>query len=268
MLKLSIITVNLNNAIGLEKTVLSVLNQNFLDYEYLVVDGGSTDGSINVIRKHEDRLVYWVSEKDSGIYQAMNKGIRKASGEYCLFLNSGDKLAGSDTLKRVFSVNRDEDIIYGDIVNVENGAVVDRKIYPDKITFKHFYYDTLGHQATFIKRALFDDVGYYSEDYTFASDWEFFLKALFKKEHSYLHINECVCLFDTTGISNHRANYEEMQRERTEIMMKLFPLFFEDYLELDKVRKKLKAVQNNPILFWIKKKVFPIYKTLVLYKYN
>ena len=110
-MKLSIITVNKNNAAGLKQTMESVISQDFDDYEYIVIDGGSSDESTAVIRQYEHKLAYWVSEPDSGIFNAMNKGIGKASGEYCLFLNSGDALT-ENSLINVFSVDLSEDIIY------------------------------------------------------------------------------------------------------------------------------------------------------------
>ena len=86
-MKLSIITVNFNDAEGLERTIKSVISQTFHDYEFIIIDGGSTDGSVDVIKKYEDHIDYWISEKDGGIYQGMNKGLRQASGEYLNFLN-------------------------------------------------------------------------------------------------------------------------------------------------------------------------------------
>ena len=108
--KLSIITVNLNNKAGLQKTIESVFSQTFTDYEYLVIDGGSEDGSKELIKKYENKFVYWVSEKDKGIFNAMNKGILKASGEYLLFLNSGDYFYDSAVLDDVFDKAASTDI--------------------------------------------------------------------------------------------------------------------------------------------------------------
>ncbi len=89
-MKLSIITINKNNAYGLRKTIQSVINQTYSNIEYIIIDGASTDGSIDVIKKFEDKIDWWASEPDTGIYNAMNKGIKIATGDYCQFLNSGD----------------------------------------------------------------------------------------------------------------------------------------------------------------------------------
>src|SRR5512145_3080868 len=90
--RISIITVNLNNSIGLERTISSVVNQNFCDFEYIIIDGARTEGRLNVIKRYNERLKFWISEPDKGIYDAMNKGLLKATGDYLLFLNSGDFL--------------------------------------------------------------------------------------------------------------------------------------------------------------------------------
>lgn len=263
MLKLSIITINLNNTIGLEKTIESVIGQTFLDFEFIVIDGGSTDGSIDIIKQYDNKITYWVSEPDKGIYNAMNKGIRAAKGEYCLFLNSGDYLLDNNTLENVFSNNLNEDIIYGDMIEMKNNVEINRKSYPDTLTFKHFYFDTLSHPGTFIKRQLFNKIGYYNETYVFASDWEFFLIAILKMEYSYIHINQYISYFDRTGISSEEKNYERMMNERAHIMEKLFPFFYQDYVEMEIINKKLTNVMNNLLLFWVKKKLYPLYKFLV-----
>src|SRR5690348_5936351 len=114
MPRLSLITINLNDLQGLRKTLDSIFTQTFTDYEYIIIDGGSTDGSLEEIKKSQDKLVYWTSEKDEGIYNAMNKGIVKAKGEYTLFMNSGDYLYSEDTLNKVFENANNEDLIYGD----------------------------------------------------------------------------------------------------------------------------------------------------------
>ena len=111
---LSIITINLNNREGLRKTIESVVNQTFQDFEFIVIDGASTDGSVEVIQDYP-RINYWISEPDTGIYNAMNKGIAKATGEYCLFLNSGDTLFQINTLTGILQSNPKGDIIFGNV---------------------------------------------------------------------------------------------------------------------------------------------------------
>src|SRR4051812_43907208 len=110
---LSIITINLNDSKGLEKTIASVVNQTFSNYEFIVIDGGSSDGSCDVMEKYKDKIDYWKSEQDGGIYNAMNKGLHQASGSYCLFLNSGDFLQSPHSLKSIEKVFAEHyDLIY------------------------------------------------------------------------------------------------------------------------------------------------------------
>ena len=114
MKPISIITINYNNASGLEKTIRSVVEQTYNEYEYIIIDGASLDKSKEVIQEYQRYIDFWCSEKDSGIYNAMNKGIQKASGEYLLFLNSGDVLHNSAVLAAIHGFLSVQDILYGD----------------------------------------------------------------------------------------------------------------------------------------------------------
>ena len=112
-MKYSIITVNYNNREGLKRTIESVIHQTFRDFEFIVIDGGSTDSSAEVLKAYDEHISYWVSEKDNGIYDAMNKGIRKATGDYLNFMNSGDCFYDDDVLRNVTAYASDADIITG-----------------------------------------------------------------------------------------------------------------------------------------------------------
>ena len=202
MKKLSIITVCYNNKEGLIKTINSVRNQTFNDYEFIVIDGGSTDGSKEVIEQNKEMFSFWRSEPDGGIYQGMNKGIDHATGEYCLFLNSGDWLANSKVLKKVFDKNYDEDILYGDVIRVRGR----RKMiihYSKELTFADFYRTSaaINHQSAFIKRTLFAQYGKYREDTYLNADWHFFFKTIVQNNVSTKHLNVVTSVCDATGSS-------------------------------------------------------------------
>ena len=153
--KLSVITINLNNREGLEKTMESVISQTFFRrINYVVIDGGSTDGSVDVIRKYEKKLSYWVSEPDDGIYNAMNKGLDQCNTDYVMFLNSGDNLAASNVIERAVSEFDGTDIIYGDMF-INNKLL---KLYPDVVTQKYLIKDSLPHPASFIRRKVLASV--------------------------------------------------------------------------------------------------------------
>ena len=131
-MKYSIITINYNNKEGLERTIQSVLGQISKDYEYIIIDGGSTDGSVDVIRQYADHISYWISEPDKGRYNAMNKGIRQATGDYLNFMNSGDTFHSSSVLEDIAKMNFDEDIITGGFYDSEKK--IKHIIKPQEVT--------------------------------------------------------------------------------------------------------------------------------------
>jgi glycosyltransferase involved in cell wall biosynthesis len=222
MKKLSVITINYNNAEGLKKTVESVLRQTYADFEYIVIDGGSTDGSRAVIEEFSHKITHWVSEKDSGIYNAMNKGITASRGEYLLFLNSGDCLFNEAVLTRVSEQFGEAAIIYGDIITQDKNKTQTYKTSPAHLNARHFMISTLWHPGSFIQRKLFEKYGNYYENYRIASDYEFFVKAIVKYRVSTKHVHLPIAVFDLNGISNNPAYFELMLRERKKIQGALF----------------------------------------------
>ena len=239
-MKLSIITINLNNAAGLQKTIESVVSQTFADYEYIVIDGGSTDGSVDVIKRYADKITYWVSEPDRGIYHAMNKGITLAKGEYCQFLNSGDWIVQPDGLQYVFDKNPIEDIVYCDVQYYGKPY-----FFADQLTLRFFFEESISHQASFIKRALFSIYGLYNEKYKIISDWEFFLKAIFKEQCSYRHIQFVLIDYDLNGISSSYLYEKLNEKEREEGIKEHFPMMFDFYQRLVFLRNSLAKINNT-----------------------
>jgi glycosyltransferase involved in cell wall biosynthesis len=245
-LKLSLITVNLNNAVGLEKTIESVCTQKYKGFEHIIIDGGSTDNSVNIIHKYSDNISSWISEPDKGIYNAMNKGISRAKGKYCFFLNSGDCLHNDDVLKDVFDLVPDEDLVYGSIVySSENREFVSELPDPENLSFRHFIKSTLPHPATFIKHSLFDKLGYFNECNIICSDYEFFLIAIFKYGATLKRIPKIITVFDMNGISSKVENAPTVKKERNEILLKHFPGFLPDYIYLEELEYK---TQHS---FWV-----------------
>ncbi len=218
----SIITINLNNASGLEKTITSVLNQQFTDREFIIIDGASTDGSIQVLKKYESQLTYWVSEKDSGIYNAMNKGIDKSYGNYILFLNSGDCLYDNNVLQKIYNLRPSEQLVYGDMIIAENDGKTRKGIMPDSLNEIHLYKDTLWHPVTFIQSGVFKEFGNYNEEYRLAGDYEFFLRLILKYRCTYRHIPLVVSVFDNSGMSSNPQNRKLLMDERLKAQKKYF----------------------------------------------
>lgn len=170
--KFSIITINYNNKEGLRKTIESVVGQSFRGFEYIIIDGGSTDGSIEVIKEYAGKVDYWVSEPDKGIYHAMNKGVLQAHGEYLNFMNSGDEFYNNGVLQEV-APSLDSDIVVGKIVH---GTEV-WGFHKEDITLMDLIRGTVLHQASFFRKELFDE-NRYDESYKIVSDWKFYIQTL------------------------------------------------------------------------------------------
>lgn len=249
-MKISVITINYNNAEGLKKTIDSVLAQDSTDFEYVVIDGNSSDGSQEVLSKYKDKVAYALSEPDTGIYNAMNKGIRAAKGDYLLFLNSGDTFLENATLTKVGQkIDGNDDIYYGNQMFLNNrSGKMEEWIFPDKLTFGFFIDNSLPHQASFIRRSLFDSIFMYNETLKIASDWEFFMVAVCIKKVRYKHIGMVVSEYDFTGISSNPNSYDLVQSEKKKVYDQFFSLSAEDFDTMSEM--KLKRVKN---LLYIKK---------------
>ena len=216
----------------------SVFNQDFKDFEFLIVDGNSNDGSKEILESYADRLTNFVTEVDNGIYHAMNKGIRMATGRYLLFLNSGDTLIDNNVLKHVNeAINENIDLYYGDIL-FQEPTKTKKIISPSKLTFDFFFTENLPHQASFIRRGLFDELFHYNEDLKIVSDWEFLIYAVCKANISYKHIPIVVSLYDGNGISSNSSNYKMMYSERDSVLKRHFPAFIKDYEKISQLKHK------------------------------
>lgn len=213
MMKLTVITINYNNINGLKKTIDSVVCQNSKGFEYVVIDGGSTDGSKELIESMQDKITYWVSEKDGGIYNAMNKGIMKSNGKYLLFLNSGDSFIDQNILSKALKYVGDEDIVYGNgQIRLSDGSVTSVKI-PSILSMKYFMNSSLFHPSTFIKRELFQRYGLYNESNRVVSDWEFFILAVISNNVSISRFDFALAEIEDGGISRDPRNRELLNLE-------------------------------------------------------
>ncbi len=168
-MKLSIITINYNNKQGLQKTIDSVISQTWKDYEWIIIDGGSTDGSKELIEEYQDHFSYWCSEPDKGIYNAMNKGIAKSKGDYLSFMNSGDCFYEPTTLEKIFQENLYGDMVYGDWVRIETDGIKFNRA-PKTASIITFYTCNICHQAMLLKSTEMKQKGY-DESYKVYADW-------------------------------------------------------------------------------------------------
>lgn len=204
-MSLSIITINYNHAKGLQNTINSVISQSFQDFEWVIIDGGSNDGSRKLIEQYQEHLSYWCSEPDKGIYNAMNKGIAHAHGDYLLFLNSGDYLYNDQVLQHIQPLLNGKDVYVGDVMNDKDGILEIDKFPRDltpQVILDQLVFKLIPHQASFIRRDLFEKIGFYREDLRIASDWYFFYKALVMHGASIQTIPQAIAVFDMTGISS------------------------------------------------------------------
>ena len=231
-MKYSIITVNYNHRDGLLKTIESVAGQTYPDYEYIVVDGASTDGSVDILRSHTDSISHWVSEPDNGIYNAMNKAIAMAHGDYLNFMNSGDCFADAHVLENMAPLLT-ADIVCGKNVSPSRGIF---GIDDDDITLMHLFRGTHPHQASFIRRQLFEGHSY-DEQYKIIADWVFWVDALVYRNASFRNTSLHVCLFEDGGIS---ANDPKRAAEGKIAFEKLFPpRILNDYLRYRDVQSPM-----------------------------
>lgn len=188
---ISVITVVFNNIEGIETTIKSVLGQGYKYIQYIIIDGGSTDGTVDVIKKYEKKLFYWVTEPDKGIYDAMNKGISVATGSWMIFMNSGDRFANDSIIQSVFKVSYDEDILYGDaVIEYVYFQTLFRK-HPLKSMWKK---SPFCHQATFIKGTLMREWKY-DLQYKIGGDHDFFFRA-YTHGKKFRYLNMIICFFD------------------------------------------------------------------------
>ena len=250
-MKLSVITVNLNNLEGLRRTAESVISQTFTDFEWIVIDGGSSDGSRELIEHYSDRIAYWCSEPDKGIYNAINKGIAHAHGDYIQFLHSGDYLFEPTTLEKVFARLPGGDIIYGDAMLLyPDGTTLDKK-YPDTVSLNYFKHDVINHQACFFRREVFDGHPY-NEDFLIAGDWAYCFAAVCRGL-KFTHIPQTIVYYDNGGLS---AQWSERQiHEREEILDRYIPAQLKpdmevlDELHALRIRKSTRRFLDTSLRF-------------------
>lgn len=263
-LRLTIITINFNNAAGLRKTMESVLTQISKDFEYIIIDGGSNDGSVEIIKSFTDippgiymphapcslPINYWVSEPDRGIYHAMNKGILVAKGEYCQFLNSGDWLANSNVTEQMLTCIPDCNIFYGNMVKqLPNGKIFRNKKIPVE-SFLTFFSSTLNHSPAYIKRCLFSKYGMYDENLKIVSDWKFFLISIALNSEKVCYHDLDVSFFNMKGISNVEKELDVIERRK--VLREIIPsTILSDYEEYGGYILKMKRLDRFGITRWL-----------------
>lgn len=208
---ITVITISFNAIRTIENTILSVINQTYPNIEYLIIDGGSTDGTIDIIKKYADNISYWISEPDKGIYDAMNKGIDVATGKYINFMNCGDRFYSNTTIQDIINIaNPNSDIIYGNTCRtfdigefIKKGQIATPKNYMP-----------FGHQASFTKTSLMLEY-HFDTYYKICADRDFFYKA-YKHNKKFEYIDITVCYYEAeNGFS--ATNIKKLLYEKGEI---------------------------------------------------
>ena len=257
---LSIITINRNNAQGLKKTMQSVVSQTSKDLEYIVVDGASTDESVEVIKHFaEQRDIRWVSERDKGIYNAMNKGIGMAQGEYVMILNSGDYLASPqvvDEMGEALVANNRPDILYGNMLKIwpDGKTQRDHQLRDDYSLFD-FYNGTLNPDGTYIRRSLFAQYGPFDESLKICSDWAWMLKTVGMNGVKPLHVDLDTLYFDMTGVSEGgERSRQTIRNERQQVLNQTLPTaVLEDYDRYATDILMMRRLHRHPWAFrWVR----------------
>lgn len=251
-MKLSIITINWNNANGLQKTIQSVVSQTFQDFEYVIIDGSSKDRSVEIIQHFAKQFpINWVSEPDKGIYNAMNKGIIRASGEYLHFLNSGDTLFDNQVVEKMIAqleANNQPDILIGRL----HKHMLDGTLFPNPIntnfSFLRFYFNSINHPATYIKKELFLKYGLYDESLKIVSDWKWFMQVIAFHNIKPTITNVDVAIFDMTGISE--TNVSLRENERRKVLTETVPsCYLQDYDYYAKDILMIQRLHRHPWAF-------------------
>ena len=268
---LSIITINRNNAPGLEETLKSVASQTSKEFEHVIVDGASTDASVEIIKRYAESLgdrVKWISEPDKGIYNAMNKGIGMAQGAYVQFLNSGDCLASDNVVERMLEAlekNGRPGILYGNMIKLKPDGSRERDKGPEgrQIIFIDFYTGTLNHSSAYIRKGLFDNYGLYDEKLKIVSDWKWYLQTIILGEEIPAYADIDVTLFDMTGIS--MTNLPLRQAERDQVLRELIPSsIISEYRDYSFPYLQIQRIMRHPwayrIVWFIERCLFKIEK--------
>jgi glycosyltransferase involved in cell wall biosynthesis len=222
-IKISVITASLNAVHHIERSIESVAAQTYPDIEHVIIDGGSTDGTLEIVDRYRDRIGYFVSEPDTGVYNAMNKGIRAATGDILYFLNADDRFCDHRVVEDVVSVFNEMphvEIVYGNLIWDISGRMV-RKTQPAVVTREYLARTTILHQTVFARRDVFEAIGGFSEKHRIISDYEWMVKALLTDGRSYLYYDRDIAVMGTGGLSW----TTDWERERLEVMRNYFGLY-------------------------------------------
>ena len=249
----SIIVVTYNNADGLKRTLKSIRQLDYAQKEVVVIDGDSNDTSLDVIAEHEDIITTSISERDNGIYNAMNKGLRMATGDYIQILNSGDTLANNNVVERMLAALKEEDfpeILYGNMMkSFPDGRLIrDRGYAGNPPTMLGFIRGTLNHDPVYIRKSLFEKFGYYHEDLPITADWRWYVEAIPFGGIIPVYADIDVTVFDMTGVSE--TQIEKREKERDEELKRILPIgVYNDYMMYRFPLEQMRRIKRYPLVY-------------------
>lgn len=253
----SVITVVFNGETTLEDTIKSIITQDYDSFEYLVIDGGSQDRTLDIIQKYEQHLDYWISEPDSGIYDAMNKGIDLAKGRWIYFIGADDVLISNTVLSQVFQQKRRGDLLYGNVLWGDTG-----KVYDGPFTLSKLQDGNICQQAIFYRRSLLYRMGKFDTKYRYLADWVFNMRAFAKWYVKANYINIIVARYALSGLSNHEVDVAFLA-DRESLFRKIF---WRDYkkenIEIKKEKIRLKKEEIKHALNCLSKSIYDAFQII------
>ncbi len=257
-MKISIITVSLNSEKTIEGSIKSVLTQTYPNIEYIIIDGASTDGTQNIIEKYRDKIDYFISEPDSGIFNAMNKGIKAATGDVLYFLNTNDYIFDEKVIEDVvkFLQKTKAKMVFGDMSFIDdNEAEKERRIYSD-VDKLFFINECICHQGIFYKREVFDICGFYNEKFRLTADYDLNLKIIMKHNLKIRYLNRVIAKFTLGGQSNNQN--DDLKQLANKEKKELLNSYFKPYhFKMNKIlNKTFRAIARTPKLRKIAGKIF------------
>lgn len=252
-MKFSIITVCKDAQNTIENTIQSVISQSYRDFEYIIVDGVSTDKTLEIVEKYRDSITKCISEPDSGLYDAMNKGINVATGDYLFFLNADDRFLDNNVLEKTFikAKNIEAELLYGDqsFVDAQTGSVSTRK--HNKLNKIYLLKNTPCQPATFYRKDVFSKYGNFNTDFKLVSDHEWFLRAFLQKDCDEKPVSSCyldfaITAFSAGGLSTSDMHKQKLDEERNRMFAMYFSPFERKKLEF--ASKYLRCCTTLPVV--------------------
>lgn len=225
-MKISIITVCLDAKDTIEETFVSIISQTYKNFEYIIIDGASSDGTLEIIDKYKENISYLLSEPDKGVYEAMNKGLKKATGDFIFFLNANDTFYNEKVLEivvRILSENPDKKLLFGDVSRIyRDKKNLEKETYEKVKDVFYFINSNICHQCIFYHKSLFKQFGQYSNEYQIFADWDFNTKCLVQNRVPSLYVPILISQFQMGGICTDREKYKEIYKHENELIIKKY----------------------------------------------